>query len=306
MIEIIQSIILGLIQGLTEFLPVSSSAHLNLFPWIFNWNEISESFDVALHLGTLFAICIFFFKDWICLIKSGFVLAKDTIINKRNTHITRETQNNKRLENSKTIKNRDINKKESIDATTVLNGKIFWYIVIATIPAGILSLVLDKLSDIIVNNNLNLEMGLIAAALIVMGVLLYFIDKKSESKTTYENITLKQSVLVGASQAIAAAFPGVSRSGITMTVARALNIDRESAAKFSFLMATPIVAAAVLVNITSFTLSWSFFIGILASFISGLLVIKFLMEYLKKGSYKIFAIYRILLGLLVFGIILFR
>ena len=112
--------------------------------------------------------------------------------------------------------------------------------------------------------------------------------------------------MIGASQALAAAFPGVSRSGITMTVARALKIDRESAAKFSFLMATPIVAAAALVNITSFTFSPSFFIGILASFISGLVVIKFLMDYLKKGSYKVFALYRIILGLIVFGIILFR
>ena len=302
MIETIQSVILGLIQGLTEFLPVSSSAHLNLFPWLFNWNEISESFDVALHLGTLFAICIFFFKDWLCLIKSGFVLAKDVIVNKSNIRGTGKSQKDKKIK-SKGVKNCE---KESLDANTVLNGKIFWYIVVATIPAGILSLVLDKISEIIINDNLNVEMGLIAAALIIMGVLLYFVDKKSDSKTTYENISLKQSVLVGVSQAIAAAFPGVSRSGITMTVARALKIDRESAAKFSFLMATPIVAAAVLVNITSFTLSLSFFIGILASFISGLLVIKFLMEYLKKGSYKIFAIYRILLGLVVFGVILFR
>ena len=299
MIEIIQSIILGLIQGLTEFLPVSSSAHLNLFPWIFNWNEISESFDVALHLGTLFAICIFFFKDWICLIKSGFLLAKDVIYNKKN-NIAKKSHENVKDKKAQDIEN------AKLDTDTILNGKIFWYIVIATIPAGILSLVLDKISEIIVGNNLNIEMGLIGAALIIMGVLLYFVDKKSESKTTYENITLKQSILVGISQAIAAAFPGVSRSGITMTVARALKIDRESAAKFSFLMATPIVAAAVLVNITSFTLSWSFFIGILASFISGLLVIKFLMEYLKKGSYKVFAIYRIILGILVFGVILFR
>lgn len=284
MIEIIQSIILGLIQGLTEFLPVSSSAHLNLFPWIFNWNEISESFDVALHLGTLLAICIFFFKDWLDLIKGGFAVAKERVLNKK----------------------RDLGKNKSLDENVITNGKIFWYIVLATIPAGILSLVLDKISEIIVNGNLNIEMGLIATALIVMGILLYFIDKNSKSETTYENISLKQSILVGASQAIAAAFPGVSRSGITMTVARALKIDRESAAKFSFLMATPIIAAAVLVNITSFTFSWSFFIGILASFISGLLVIKFLMDYLKKGSYKVFAIYRIILGLLVFGIILFR
>ncbi len=262
------AIILGIVQGLTEFLPVSSSAHLNVFPWIFGWEEISESFDVALHLGTLLAICIFFFKDWINLIKGGF--------------------------------NKVFKKEDSLD------GKIFWYLVIATIPAGILSLVLDKISEIIINGNLNLEMALIAIALIVMGIVLYVVDKKSDSNTNYENITLKQSVFVGISQALAAAFPGVSRSGITMTVARALKIDRESSAKFSFLLSTPIVAAAVLVDITKFELSIPFFAGIFASFIVGLFVIKFLMNFLKKGSFKIFAIYRIIFGLIILGTIFIR
>lgn len=264
----IHAIILGIVQGLTEFLPVSSSAHLNVFPWIFGWEEISESFDVALHLGTLLAICIFFFKDWINLIKGGF--------------------------------NQVVKKEKSLD------GKIFWYLVIATIPAGIASLILDKISDKIVDGNLNVEMILIAIALIVMGIILYIVDKKSKSEVKYEEITLKQSVLVGLSQALAAAFPGVSRSGITMTIARFLKIDRESAAKFSFLLATPIVAAAVLVDITEFAISIPFIIGILFSFISGLIVIKFLMEYLKKGSFKVFAIYRIIFGLIIIATIFIK
>lgn len=266
--NIIQAVILGVVQGLTEFLPISSSAHLNVFPWIFGWSEISESFDVALHLGTLLAIVIFFFKDWLNLIKGGF--------------------------------NQILKKEKTTD------GKIFWYLVIATIPAGILSLVLDKISDLIVNGNLNVEMALIAIALIVMGIVLYIVDKNSSSKINYENINLKQSIFVGISQALAAAFPGVSRSGITMTVARALKIDRESAAKFSFLLATPIVAAAVLVDITKFTITIPFLVGILSSFIVGLIVIKFLMEYLRKGSFKIFAIYRIIFGLIILGIIFIR
>lgn len=268
MTETIQAVILGIVQGLTEFLPVSSSAHLNVFPWVFGWDTISESFDVALHLGTLFAILIYFFKDWINLIVGG---AKKVF------------------------------KKEDS-----LNGKIFWYLVIATIPAGIMSLVLDKISENIVGDNLNLEMILIAVALIVMGIVLYIVDKKSENKVKYDEITLKQSVLVAISQALAAAFPGVSRSGITMTIARLLKIDRESAAKFSFLLATPIVAAAVLVNITSFTLSIPFIAGVLASFVVGLFVIKFLMDYLKKGSFKIFAIYRIIIGIIILALVFFR
>lgn len=272
MIEIMQAIILGLVQGLTEFLPISSSAHLNLFPWIFNWEKISDSFDVALHLGTLLAICVFFFKDWLDLFKCGFVVAKE----KLNKKMTKE-----------------------VDKKTSNTGKMFWYLVIATIPAGILSLILDKVAETIVGENLHREMSLISIALIVMGVVLYYVDKKSASEITYEKISLKQAIIVGISQALAAAFPGVSRSGITLTAARALKIDRESAAKFSFLLATPIVAAAVLVNITNFTFSIPFLIGIIASFISGLLVIKFLMEYLKKGSLKVFAIYRAVLGVIV-------
>ena len=258
-ITIWQAIILGIVQGLTELLPVSSSAHLNLIPMIFNWS-MPESFDVALHLGTLLAITIFFFKDWINLIKGGY---KQVVKKEKSTE-----------------------------------GRIFWYIVIATIPTGILSLILDEFSDYICEK-FGIEMLLIAIALIVMGIILYIVDKRAESKTKYEDITFKQSMLIALAQAIAAAFPGVSRSGITMTVARALKVDRESAAKYSFLLSTPIIAAAVLVSIMDFEFTIAFFLGVLVSFIVGLFVIKFLLNYLKKGSFKVFAIYRIVLGLII-------
>lgn len=258
---IIQAIILGAVQGLTEFLPVSSSGHLNLFPWILGWNQMPESFDVALHIGTLLAIVVYFFKDWLNLFKGAY---KQTIKKKPN-----------------------------------LDGKIFWYIVIATIPAGILSFVLDKIVKKIIGDNLNLEMLLIAIALIVMGILLYIIDERSKTTTKYENISFKQSFWIGISQAIAAAFPGTSRSGITVTTARYLGLDRESAAKFSFLLATPITFAAVIFDLGVFTFDAAFFVGILVSFLVGIFVIKFLLEYLKKGSFKIFAIYRVIIGILV-------
>ena len=183
---IIQAIILGVIQGLTEFLPISSSAHLNLFPWLLKWQSMPDSFDVALHVGTLLAIVVYFFKDWIKLIVGGY--------------------------------------KQVVKKEKTIEGKIFWQLVIATIPAGILSLILDKISSKIIGDNLNLKMILIAIALIVMGILLYWVDKNSKSIVKYEKITLKQSILIGISQALAAAFPGVSRSGITMTVARWLKI----------------------------------------------------------------------------------
>ena len=119
-------------------------------------------------------------------------------------------------------------------------------------------------------------------------------------------MTFKQSFLIGLSQAIAAAFPGTSRSGITMTVARALKVDRESAAKYSFLLSTPIILAAVLVSITDFQFTLAFFMGVLFSFLVGILVIKFLLNYLKKGSFKIFAVYRVILGIIVIAMTFIR
>lgn len=257
--EVYQAIILGIVQGLTELLPISSSAHLNIIPIIFNWN-IPESFDVALHLGTFLAITLFFFKDWLGLIKGGY--------------------------------NQVVKKEKSVE------GKMFWYIVAVTIPTGILSLVLDKFSEYICDK-FNIELILIAIALIILGIVLYVVDKKSPSETKYEDMTFKQSFLIGISQAIAAAFPGTSRSGITMTVARGLKIDRESAAKYSFLLSTPIVLAAILVSIKDFQFTLAFIMGVVASFLVGIFVIKFLLEYLKKGSFKIFAVYRIILGLFI-------
>ena len=259
--EIYQSIILGIVQGLTEFLPISSSGHLNVFPWLFNWEMLSDGMDVALHIGTLLALIIFFYKDWIKLIKGGY----EQVFKKKKTQ----------------------------------DGKIFWYLVIATIPAGILSLVLSKISSRIIGDNINNQMLVIAFALIIMGIILYIVDKKCKSNVNYENISLKQSVFIGISQALAAAFPGVSRSGITMTTARMLKIDRESAAKFSFLLATPITLAAVIFDITKFQFDLALILGILASFIVGIFVIKFLLDFLKKGSFKWFAIYRVVFGIVI-------
>lgn len=259
---ILQAIILGIVQGLTELLPISSSAHLNVIPWLFNWS-IPESFDVALHLGTLLAITIFFFKDWLLLVKGGY----EQVVKKK-----KSTQ-----------------------------GKLFWFIVAVTIPTGILSLVLDKVSDMICEK-FGIEMILIAVALIVLGIVLYIVDKKSKSEVSLEKMTFKQSFLIGLSQAIATAFPGTSRSGITMTVARALKLDRESAAKYSFLLSTPIILAAVLVSIKDFEFTLAFIMGVLASFLTGILVIKFLMDYLKKGSFKGFAIYRVIIGIAIIAL----
>lgn len=268
--EIYQAVILGVVQGLTELLPISSSAHLNLIPTIFNWS-VPESFDVALHFGTLLAIGIFFFKDWLGLIAGGF---------------------------------KKVFKKE--DST---EGRMFWYIVAATIPGGIIGFILDKYAEDFLTKPL-----IIAIALIVMGIILYLVDKNAKSETDYENMSFKQTFLIGLSQALAF-IPGVSRSGITMTTGRAMGVKRESTAKYSFMLSAPIVLAATVFKLGDFidyfavantTGIIAFVLGVLVSFIVGIIVIKFLLNYLKKGSFKIFAVYRVVVGLLVIAWLIFK
>lgn len=259
--SVLQAIILGIVQGLTELLPISSSAHLNIIPWILGWTKSQEfvtafeGFDVALHFGTLLAIGIFFFKDWIILFKGGY--------------------------------NQVVKKEKSTE------GRMFWYIVIATIPGGAIGFLLDHFLE-----NALTKPIIIGIALVVMGIVLYIVDNKSKSNTNYEGMSFKQTFLIGLSQALAF-IPGVSRSGVTMTTGRLMGVDREGTAKYSFLLSTPIVFAATLYKLKDFVFSISFFIGILVSFLVGIFVIKFLLEYLKKGSFKSFAIYRVIVGILV-------
>lgn len=259
--SILQSLILGIVQGLTELLPISSSGHLEIIPWLFNWtsdpnfNAAFEGFDVALHFGTFLAIAIFFFKDWINLIVGGF--------------------------------NQVVKKKKTPE------GRMFWYLVIATIPGGIIGLLLDTFAGDVLKKPI-----IIAIALMVMGVILYFADKKAKSTTDYEHMTFKQTFLIGLSQCLAF-IPGVSRSGITMTAGRAMGVDRPSAARYSFMLSAPIVFAATIFKLKDFVFNLSFFIGVLASFIVGIIVIKWLLKFLQKGSFKIFAIYRVIFGLII-------
>jgi len=257
---IFQAIILGLIQGLTELLPISSSAHLTLIPMMFEW-KIPDSFDVALHFGTLLAIGIFFFTDWIDLLKGGY--------------------------------NRIVKKQSSLES------KMLFYIILATIPGGAIGFILDKYAEDILGNPI-----IIAIALIVMGIILYIADKYSKSETQYKDLSLKQTFLIGLSQALAF-IPGVSRSGITMTTGRLLGVKREATAKYSFMLSAPIVLGASLYKFLDFQFSIEALIGIIVSFLVGLFVIKFLLEYLKKGSFKIFAIYRIILGIVVLVTVFF-
>ena len=256
-------IILGFIQGIAEFLPISSSAHLIIFRDLFGiganiGSDVALSFDIALHFGTLLAIGIYFFKDFINMIAKGF---------------------------TKGIKDKE--------------GKIFWYIVVATIPAAIAGVLFED----VIENAIRTNFILIALALIVMGIIIYLVDKYFDAKKSISDLTLKDAFLIGCSQ-VFALIPGFSRSGTTIATGRCLKLKREDAAKFSFYLSAPVVLGA---NILSLKDSMSvivanlpmFITGILVSFITGILCIRFLMKYLKKHDFKVFMWYRLALGILV-------
>lgn len=267
---VIQAIILGIVQGITEFFPISSSAHLIAIRYLFNFgthltNEQWLVIDIALHFGTLLAIGIFFFKDFIKMFAEGFKLkGEDGKLSFKNL------------------------KQE---------GKILWYIIVASIPGAIAGVLLDDFIEGVVRNNVLI----IATTLTVMGIALYFIDKKCKKETTIEKLTLKQAFLIGVGQMFAI-IPGFSRSGTTMTVARAMKLERESAAKFSFLLGAPAMLGAAVFSLKHFEMSmlnFEFFLGIAVSFIVGMIAIKTLMNIVKKSGFGVFAIYRVLLAIVL-------
>lgn len=249
--SIIQSIVYGIVQGITEFLPISSTAHLIIVPWFFGWKDPGIVFDVALHIGTALAVILFFIKDWIKLIQAGFTQPKSD------------------------------------------DGKLFWFLVIATIPGGLAGILLDKYME---NFRNPLLIGIV---LIVFGIVLYLADKIGKNKIELKNIGLSKSLVVGFSQALAIV-PGISRSGVTMSAGRFLGVARESIAKFTFLLSGPIILAAGLYHIKDLKSVRidiiPFIIAILTSAIVGALSIKFLLSYLKKRGFGLFAIYRFALG----------
>jgi undecaprenyl-diphosphatase len=271
-VSTLQAIILGITQGLTEFAPVSSSGHLILVPWLFNWTilndpNLNKTFDVALHMGTLLGALIYFWRDVVRYASAFF----------------------------RSVAHRSI-------ATT--DERLAWALVIGTIPGAIIGGLFEE----VITNKLG-QPWLIATMLAIFGVVLYVVDKRAKSNRTIEDLSIKDGGIMGIAQALALQ-PGVSRSGITMTAGRLLGLDRESAARFSFLLALPIIAGAgVLKGIglvgTGFQGYGSQFLwGFLASAISGFIVIWGLLKYLRGHDYKIFMIYRLAVAALVFGLII--
>ena len=296
MIDIFHSIVLGIVQGLAEFLPISSSGHLVIVPWLLKWKEFGLSFDIALHFGTAIAIVIYFWQDWITIFAGA----------KKNLQFT--IYNLQSIPNDQ-MKNGEMNDKWQMKNDQSLQGAEFpsnflWQILVASIPAATLGFVLDKLAE----NYFHSNIIFIAINLIVFGILLYLVDKYAPTKQVPGKITYKQSFLVGLAQSISL-IPGVSRSGITLTASRALGLEKEEAARFSFLLATPTVVGAFLLkakDIGSHDLNLVFLLGVIFSTIFGFLAIKYLLRYLKRGNFAVFAWYRIALAILVLAVYFLR
>jgi len=262
-VSVFQALVLGILQGLAEFLPISSSAHLTLAPWLFGWPDPGLAFDVALHVGTLVAVLWFFRAQWISLIAAALRLVKQG------------------------------------KPTTEEERRVI-FLVIATIPGAIAGLALEKYADTAFR-----DPKLIAAVLIIMGVVLWLVDKGARRDRPLEAMRWTDALMIGLAQMFAIV-PGVSRSGSTITAGRALRLTREGAAVFSFLMSMPIIAAAAILKVPHVLrtegLSTPLVVGVIASAISGWLAITVLLRFVVNRSYGVFALYRVVLGIIVLSI----
>lgn len=254
-----QAVVLGLIQGLGEFLPISSSGHLVIIPDLLGWQYQGLTFDVLLHLGTLLAIVAYFYNDWVKIIKDGLAAPKSP------------------------------------------DGKILWLLIIATIPGGLAGLFLEDLAE----HTLRAP-WIIATTLIVFGVILWLADRKAGRGDSA--LSVKTALIIGCAQALAL-IPGTSRSGITITAALFLGFSRPEAARVSFLLATPITAAAAVLALRHLTMAEvtvPLLCGFAASLLSGWAAIAFLLKYVQTRTYAVFVVYRILLGIAIIGFIYLR
>lgn len=260
--QIFQSVILGLAQGLGEFLPISSSGHLVIIPWLFNFSDPGLAFDVALHAGTLIAVLAYFWRDIIEIV--GLVFVEEKIRNGAER----------------------INYKKNT----------LWLIILATIPGVLAGYFLEDQAETIFRHPL-----LVAMALAIAGWILYLADKYMRHRKDMGVISWKESLIIGLSQAVAI-IPGVSRSGATITAGLFAGLDRRSAARFSFLLSAPIIFGATFLKLPFLLkegISWPIIVGIAVSAVSGYLAIKYLIKFVERTSYKIFFWYRLLLALLI-------
>ena len=258
-----QAIVLGLVQGMGEFLPISSSAHLVLIPWICNWPDPGLTFDIALHVGTLVSVVAYFWRDWLQLVRGG------------------------------------------LKGFTTREGKLFWFIVAASIPGAGIGFLLEHKAETVFRSP-----ALIAVMLIVMGILLLLADRKGAKVTGLIGIRFATSFCIGISQALAI-IPGVSRSGITMTTGLFAGLTREATARFSFLLSTPIIFGAAIIKLPKLIaqpdmINMPFVVGVVVSALSGFASIAILLKYVQQRDFTPFVWYRFGLGLLVLVLVFIR
>jgi undecaprenyl-diphosphatase len=266
-VRVLQSLVLGLVQGATEFAPVSSSGHLILVPWIFGWvliadPDVKKSFDVALHMGTLAGALIYFRHDVARYLAAWF----------------------------RTLHDRRIGSPDE---------RIAWALVLGTLPGVVIGATFEDL----IQDRLGAP-WLIAVMLVAFGVLLVLVDRRARANRSFGAIRPTDGLLLGTAQALALQ-PGVSRSGVTITAARAMGLDREAAARISFLLSLPIIAGAGVYEgldlaRTGFQGNGDvFLVGLVASAVSGFAVIWGLLRYLRRHDFTVFLWYRIALAAVV-------
>ena len=273
-----QAVVLAVAQGITEFLPISSTAHLTLIPWLFGWQDPGLTFDVALHVGTLFAVSLYFFRTWVDLLLLG--VGRNPIFAK--PPVASEDAAAKRFPPHRTL---------------------FWFLVVATFPAGIAGWMFHEQVATTLRHP-----AVVGSALILMAIPMAWGEKVGRYVKTLYKVSLADSLWIGFSQALALV-PGVSRSGATMTAALFLGYRREAAARFSFLLSTPIIAGAALQEGMGLlreglppAMHLPFLAGVLVSAVSGYLCIALFLRYLQFGTFKIFVYYRIILGIIVLAL----
>lgn len=278
---IIEAIILGFVQGATEFIPISSSAHLIIVPWLFGWTDpalTSLSFDVALHLGTLAALLAFFATDWIRLARAWF----------------------------KSIAERRIGSDP--------DRRLAWLVVIGTIPGALAGFLLESRIEALFHRPgvpvSSTALIIMAAIIAGFGVLLLLADHLGRQVENMEDLNLKNTLLIGVAQALAI-FPGVSRSGSTISTGRALGLTREAATRFSFLLSAPIIAGAGIKSVWDVISGLQggaiartdliiFPVGFIMAALTGFYCIRFLLNYLQANNMNIFVFYRWALAVLLF------
>ena len=281
---IYQAVVLAIVQGLAEFIPVSSSGHLIIVRRLLGWNELSPAheltFDVALHFGTLLSLLIYFRRTWVQIIRAAFggevVRFSESTGSDRN--LTPDEQREERL--------------------------LLWFMVIATIPGAIAGKLLEHSAEEYFREHIYL----IAGALIVVALFMWWGEKISRLTKPLTGISLIDAIIVGCAQATAL-IPGVSRSGATITAGLFRDMTREAAVRFSFLLSTPIIAGAALLKAHELrkeglphAMHAPFLVGVLISAIVGYAAIVWLIRYLQANSLRVFIIYRIVVGVIVIGL----